>query len=60
MTENLEAVNAIPKKYLNVDAQIQIDMDNTAEAYLKKGISKRTFLEFVKQLDLQFLSALHF
>ena len=54
MTENLEAVNAIPKKYLNVDAQIQIDMDNTAEAYLKKGISKRTFLEFVKQIvDMQ-------
>lgn len=51
---NLESVNAIPRRYLNVDAKIQIDMDNTAEAYLKRGISKKNFLEFVRQIvDMQ-------
>lgn len=53
-SDNLESVNAIPRRYLNVDAKIQIDMDNTAEAYLKRGISKKNFLEFVKQIvDMQ-------
>lgn len=53
-SDNFESVNAIPRRYLNVDAKIQIDMDNTAEAYLKRGISKKNFLEFVKQIvDMQ-------
>ncbi len=54
MIDNLESVNAIPREYLNVEAKIKIDMDNTAETYLKKGISKKAFLEFVEQIvDMQ-------
>lgn len=53
-SDNFESVSEIPIVYLNPDAKIQINLDNTAEAYLKRGISKKHFLQFVEQIiDMQ-------
>ncbi len=46
----MEYKNEISLKYLNKEARICIDMDNTAETYLKRGISKEEFFEFVYQI----------
>lgn len=37
-------------EYLNEEARICVDMDNTAETYLKRGITKERFFDFVNQI----------
>lgn len=40
----------IKVEYLNEEARICVDMDNTAETYLKRGITKERFFDFVNQV----------
>ena len=40
----------IKVEYLNQEARIVVDMDNTAETYLKRGITKDIFFNFVNQI----------
>ena len=47
---SLERQTGIPTEYLHQDARITIDMDSTAESYLRRGISKQDFLKFVYQI----------
>ena len=47
---SLEQQTGIPTEYLHQEAKITIDMDSTAESYLRRGISKQDFLKFVYQI----------
>lgn len=42
--------NQVNIEYLNQEARIRVDMDNTAETYLKRGITKEIFFRFVNQI----------
>lgn len=47
---SIEQQTGIPTEYLHQEAKITIDMDSTAESYLRRGISRQDFLKFVYQL----------
>lgn len=42
--------NNVKVEYLNQEARLVVDMDNSAEAYLKRGITKEVFFQFVSQI----------
>lgn len=42
--------NNIKVEYLNQETRLVVDMNNSAEAYLKRGITKEVFFNFVSQI----------